>query len=88
MFWIQKTQKIHAQVSHQNNYYGIHSQRKHIYRNTFGDSHIQYHDFDSQDSLTFCPPICLCWLLVRKEKKFLCAVTVCLYSVSHVVHPL
>ena len=35
-----------------------------------------------------CPPICLCWLLVRKEKKFLCAVTVCLYSVSHVVHPL
>ena len=53
MFWIQKTQKIHAQVSHQNNYYGIHSQRKHIYRNTFGVSHIQYHDFDSQDSLTF-----------------------------------
>ena len=36
----------------------------------------------------YCPPICLCWLLVRKEKKFLCAVTVCLYSVSHVVHPL
>ena len=35
-----------------------------------------------------CPPICLCWLLVRKEKKFLCAVTACLYSVSHVVHPL
>ena len=31
----------------------IHSQRKHVYRNTFGDSHIQYHDFDNQDSLTF-----------------------------------
>ena len=31
----------------------IHSQRKHIYRNTFGDAHIQYHDFDNQDSLTF-----------------------------------
>ena len=31
----------------------IHSQRKHVYRNTFGDAHIQYHDFDSQDSLTF-----------------------------------
>ena len=31
----------------------IHSQRKHTYRNTFGDSHIQYHDFDNQDSLTF-----------------------------------
>ena len=32
---------------------GIHSQRKHAYRNTFGNSHIQYHDFDNQDSLTF-----------------------------------
>ena len=32
---------------------GIHSQRKHAYRNTFGDSHIQYHNFDNQDSLTF-----------------------------------
>ena len=34
-------------------YPGIHSQGKHVYRNTFGDSHIQYHDFDNQDSLTF-----------------------------------
>ena len=34
-------------------YPGIHSQRKHAYRNTFGDLHIQYHDFDNQDSLTF-----------------------------------
>ena len=34
-------------------YPAIHSQRKHAYRNTFGDSHIQYHDFDNQDSLTF-----------------------------------
>ena len=34
-------------------YPGIHSQRKHAYRNTFGDSHIQYQDFDNQDSLTF-----------------------------------
>ena len=31
----------------------IHSQRKHVYRDTFGDTHIQYHDFDNQDSLTF-----------------------------------
>ena len=30
-----------------------HSQRKHAYRNTFGNAHIQYHDFDNQDSLTF-----------------------------------
>ena len=34
-------------------YLAIHSQRKHAYRNTFGDAHIQYHDFDNQDSLTF-----------------------------------
>ena len=32
---------------------GIHSQQKHEYRNTFGKSNIQYHDFDNQDSLTF-----------------------------------
>ena len=35
------------------NYPAIHSQRKHTYRNTFGDAHIQYHDFDNQDLLTF-----------------------------------
>ena len=31
----------------------IHLHRKHVYRNTFGDAHIQYHDFNNQDSLTF-----------------------------------
>ena len=31
----------------------IHSQRKHAYRDTFGDAHIQYHDLDNQDLLTF-----------------------------------
>ena len=34
-------------------YPAIHSQRKHVYRYTFGDAHIQYHDFDNQDSLIF-----------------------------------
>ena len=34
-------------------YPAIHSQRKHAYRNIFDDAHIQYHDFDNQDSLTF-----------------------------------
>ena len=34
-------------------YPAIHSQRKHAYRNTFGNAHIQYRDFDNQDSLTF-----------------------------------
>ena len=30
----------------------IHSQLKHAYRDTFGDAHIQYHEFDNQDLLT------------------------------------
>ena len=34
-------------------YPAIHSQRKHTYRDTFGDTLIQYHDFDNHDSLTF-----------------------------------
>ena len=33
--------------------FGIHSQSKHKFRNTFGESNIQYHDFDNQDALTF-----------------------------------
>ena len=32
---------------------GIHSQSKHKYRDVFGDSHIQYHDFDNGDAFTF-----------------------------------
>ena len=32
---------------------GIHSQSKHKYRNVFGDSNIQYHNFDNGDALTF-----------------------------------
>ena len=32
---------------------GIHSQSKHKYRNVFGDSNMQYHDFDNGDALTF-----------------------------------
>ena len=31
----------------------IHAQSKHTYRNTFGKSNIQYHDFDNHDSVTF-----------------------------------
>ena len=47
----ENTNDTHAHLAPK--YPGIHSQRKHAYRNTFGDSHIQYHNFDSQDSLTF-----------------------------------
>ena len=31
---------------------GIHSQSKHKYRNVFGDSNIEYHDFNNGDALT------------------------------------
>ena len=30
-----------------------HSKSKHKCRNVFSNSHIQYHDFDNQDSITF-----------------------------------
>ena len=40
-------------ISHTLKQSGIHAQSKHIYRNTFGESNIQYHNFDNQDSLTF-----------------------------------
>ena len=32
---------------------GIHLQSKHKYRNVFGNSNIQYHDFNNRDALTF-----------------------------------
>ena len=32
---------------------GIHLQSKHKYRNVFGDTNIQYHDFNNGDALTF-----------------------------------
>ena len=32
---------------------GIHFYCKHKYRDTFGDAHIQYHDFDSGDAFTY-----------------------------------
>ena len=47
----ENTRHIHTHFTPK--YLGIHSQRKHAYRNIFGDSHIQYYDFDNQDSLTF-----------------------------------
>ena len=38
-----------ANISHAPKQSGIHSQSKHVYRNTFGESNIQYHNFDNQD---------------------------------------
>ena len=40
-------------IPHAPKQFGIHTQNKHICRNTFGKSNIQYHNFDNQDSLTF-----------------------------------
>ena len=31
----------------------IHFYSKHKYRNTFGDAHIQYHDFDNGDAFSY-----------------------------------
>ena len=45
------TQMTITQVSHQHTH-TAHSQRKHAYRDTFGDAHIQYHEFDNKDLLT------------------------------------
>ena len=43
---------------------GIHTQRKHAYRNTFGESNIQYHNFDNQDSFIFTDK---CTALLQQE---------------------
>ena len=32
---------------------GIHFHSKHKYRDTFGDTHVQYHDFDNGDAFTY-----------------------------------
>ena len=32
---------------------GIHFHGKHKYRDTFGDAHVQYHDFDNEDAFTY-----------------------------------
>ena len=32
---------------------GIHFHSKHKYRDTFGDAHVQYHDFDNSDAFTY-----------------------------------
>ena len=44
------TQMTITQVLRQ--YTAAHSQQKHAYRDTFGDAHIQYHEFDNKDLLT------------------------------------
>ena len=48
---IQKTQMTPTRTLRQNTMLYIHNEN--AYRDTFGDAHIQYHDFDNQDLLTF-----------------------------------
>ena len=45
------TEHLHDIPSHHNNNTGIHYYSKHKYRDTFGDAHIQYHDFGNGDAL-------------------------------------
>ena len=42
----------HTEKTSQNNT-GIHFHSKHKYRDTFGDAHIQYHNFDNGDVFTY-----------------------------------
>ena len=51
-------------ISHAPEQFGIHSQSKHKYRNTFGKSNIQYHGFDNKDTLTFTDK---CTALLQQE---------------------
>ena len=47
----ENTNDIHTDIAPK--FPAIYLQRKYAYRDTFGNTHIQYHDFDNQDSLTF-----------------------------------
>ena len=38
---------------HSHNNTGIHFYSKHKYRDTFGDTHVQYHDFDNGDAFVY-----------------------------------
>ena len=46
----ESSQAIHSQS---NNNTGIHLYSKHKYRDTFGNAHIQYHDFDNGDAFIY-----------------------------------
>ena len=46
----ESTNDVH---SHSDNNTGIHFYSKHKYRDTFGDAHIQYHDFDNGDAFVY-----------------------------------
>ena len=50
---------------------GIHSQSKHKYRNVFGNSNIQYHDFNNGDALTFKDK-CAALLQQELQKPYWC----------------
>ena len=45
------TKPLNDVHSHSNHNTSFHFCSKHKYRDTFGDAHIQYHDFDNGDAL-------------------------------------
>ena len=47
------TEPLNDACSHSNNNTGIHLYSKHKCRDTFGDAHIQYHDFDNGDAFIY-----------------------------------
>ena len=48
-----ETEVPHDVNDHSHNNTGIHFYSKHKYRDTFGDAHIQYHDFDNGDAFIY-----------------------------------
>ena len=49
---LQTEAENHTEITSQNNT-GIQFHSKHKYRDTFGDAHVQYHDFDNGDAFTY-----------------------------------
>ena len=47
------TKPLNQAHSHSNNNTSIHFYSKHKYRDTFGDAHIQHHDFDNGDAFVY-----------------------------------
>ena len=57
--------------SHSNKNTGIHFYSKHKYRDTFGNAHIQYHDFDNGDAFVHKDKYTALLLTTRATKLLL-----------------
>ena len=70
---------------HSHNSTGIHFYSKHKYRDTFGDTHIQYHDFDNGDTL-ISKDKCMALLQQELQNSYWCLhdpITTQSFQISH-----